>query len=569
MTVDLSSKRPVAVRSSSQLGCCAVLSLLLAASSPILGSSVHAQGRPSRPPVRADTTGESNVYPVGDAVGVYRAVLDLLYVDGKEHPSNIVLWDTAQGHWQSQCPVPSCKEQWVHKSKIDSATVLAFQQLSWKRPRIIDFGYRIPIVRVTDNVFQIVRNDGYAYLADRPPEKVGPIESFWAGFRHKYPKAWGYAMLSKVGFNPQHTEALVTVFQICGEQCRSNEVVFLKRFGTEWKVIERILDYSDASQTSGNLRYRGPGGEAAGQSQLVALDSSGSQPRGESDDAGNVYRAVLDKLYSFYGETPKSIVLTENRPWSPPGVPNHRSRIDSSTASTYSLYSQVRDAVYPRIKYRIPITWVSDSALKEIERQGAPLAKIAAERYEEEQSPLWYGLRARYPGAWGYASLGKPAFNADHTQALIFTRHSCGSSCVTNDTWFLERKGDNWYVVERMPRDNQAGFPIEGLRYLGPETDPKWYRPRRVHGVFTDETTGKPLPKVGIRIKGFVDVWFAETDNEGRYSLDNLPVAPLVVMARCPDKNREKWVEPIPVYVTPGMDSTMNVKVNFAVCQDQ
>ena len=561
MTVDIVSKQPWAVLPSFQLGRLALVSLLLVASPPFLGSIAEAQRQPSSErPIPADTTGESNVYPIGDAVGVYRAVMDLLYVDGKERPSVIVLWDTAQSHWQSG--------QWSHKSTIDTATILAFRQRSYKRPRIIDFGYRIPIVRISQNGFEKIRNDGYAYLADRPPEKVGPIESFWAGFRGKYPKAWGYAMISKVGFNPQHTEALVTVFQMCGEQCRSNETVFLKRFGKDWKVIERIPDYTDAMQTSGNLRYRGPGGERPDQSQVVAMDSSGSQPRAESDDAGSVYRAVLDRLYSFYGETPKSIVLTETRSWAPGDLPGHRSAIDSSTVTSYNLYAQLRDAVYPRIKYRIPITWVSDTALKELERQGAPFAKIAADRFEEEQNPLWYGFRAKFPGAWGYASLGRVGFNAAHTQALVFTKHTCGSSCVTNDIWFLERKGDNWYVVERMPRDNVNGFPLDGLRYLGPETDPNWYRPRRVHGVFTDETTGQPLPKLKIRIKGFADAWFAETDAEGRYSLDNLPVAPLVVMVRCPDKV-EKWAEPVPVYVRPGMDSTMNVKVNFAMCPYQ
>ena len=358
----------------------------------------------------------------------------------------------------------------------------------------------------------------------------------------------------------------MAAFQICGEQCRSNEIIFLKRFGDDWRVIERIPDYAEAMQTSGNLRYRGPAGERAEQSQIVAVDASGSQPRAESDDAGSVYRAILDRLYSFYGETPKSIVLTETRSWGPSGLPDHRSRIDSSTVSTYNLYAQLRDAVYPRIKYRIPITWVSDTALKLLERAGAPLAKAAAERYEEEQSPLWYGFHAKYPGAWGYASLGRVGFNPAHTQALVLTKHSCGSYCVNTDTWFLERKGDYWYVVERIPRENQSNWTIDGLRYLGPEADPKWYRPRRVHGVFEDWNTGNLLPKLRVRVKGLVDVWFFETDAQGRYSLDNLRVGPLSLMAKCPGQKEEKWAMTPPLYVAHGMDSTINVKVDFAMC---
>jgi hypothetical protein len=421
-------------------------------------------------------------------------------------------------------------------------------------------------VLASQDTFEQLSHDGYGYLADRPPEKVGPMETFWAGFRGKYPRAWGYAALSKVGFNPQHTEALITVFQICGEQCRSNEIVFLKRFGKDWKVIERVADEVDVFQTAGNLRYRGPAAERPGQSEIVALDSSGSQPRAQSDDATKVYGAVLDRLYSFYGEAPRSVVLTEVRAGGPGGLPTHRSRIDSSTISGYDLFAQVRDAV-PRFKYRLPISWVNDAMLKDLERAGAPFAKAAAERYEDEQSGLWYGFQAKYPGAWGYLSLGRVSFNPEHNQALVYTKHFCGTNCITADIWFLERKNDNWYIVERMPRDNGANFPLDGLRYLGTEADPKAYRPRRIHGVFTDADTGKPIPTLKVEVNRYSSSSFFETDTEGRYSLENLPRMPFSLMVKCPGQSQDKWAAMAQVNVRPGLDSTVNVKVAFAMCQ--
>lgn len=532
-----------------------------------LASNAGAQQRaPYGPPPWAnDTIGESDVYPVGDAVGVYRAVLDLLYVDGKERPSIIVLWDTAQRTSAGPC-ANLCKEQWLHKSKMDTATILAFARQSWKRPRIVDFGYGIPIARVSNDVFERVRHEGHGYLADLPPEKVGPGEAFWAGFRRRYPRAWGYVVLSRVGFNPQHTEALIGVYQNCGENCRADEVIFLKRYGKQWRVIERIPERTEVYQTAGNLRYRGPAVEKKGESQIVAIDASGSQPRAESDDAGNVYRAVLDRLYSFYGESPRSIVLTEMRAGSSGALPNHRSRIDSSTLASYNLFAQVRDAVHLRIGYRLPISWVSDTALTELERSGAGLAKAAAERFEQEQAPLWHGFHAKYPGAWGYASLGRVAFNPGHTQALVFTRHFCGTGCVNADTWFLERKGDSWYVVERMPREQELRWTLDGLRYLGPGVDPKWYRPRRIHGVFTDAETGKPLPKLQVEVNGPASSKFIETDAQGRYSIENLPLGGFALMAKCPARLGGKWVGLPPIEVSPGLDSTRNFKVDFTMC---
>jgi hypothetical protein len=540
--------------------------LLLVVVAAAIAPSVGAQRKPdnTRPPW-ADTTGESNVYPIGDAVGVYRAVLDLLYVDGRERPPVIVLWDTAGRQSGGPCVRP-CKEGWPHKSKIDTATILAYTRQSPKRPRIVHFEYRIPIVGVSSGDFERMGQDGYGYLADRPPNTVGPVEAFWAGFRRKYPRAWGYAMLSKVGFNRRHTEALIGVFQVCGQSCRSFETVFLKCFGKQWRVIERIPEYADGMQAAGNFRYRGPAGERQDQSQLVATDASGSPPRSESDDAARVYRAVLDTLYSFYGESPRTIVIKERRAYGPAGLPAHRSRVDSSTIASYAFYARVFDALYPRFKYRLPVRWVSDTALTELERQGAPLAKAAADRMEYERSPLWLAFRAKYPGAWGYASLGRVGFNPRHTQALVLTSHFCGIYCVNTDTWFLERKGDSWHVVERMPRENQSNWALDGLRYLGPETDPKAYRPRRIHGVFTDAETGSLLPKLKVEVQRMASSTIIETDAEGRYSIENLPLTPFSLMAKCPARFGGNWVFVAPVPVRPGLDSTVNVKVEFAMC---
>jgi hypothetical protein len=225
--------------------------LVLLVASSLLGavSKSEAQTRPGQgPPPWAVVPGEPDTYPFGDAVDVYRAVLDQLYIDGDQHPRIIVLWDTAMRFGNGPCPWESCSNKWHHKSRMDTATVLAFARQSAKRPRIIDFGYKIPIARVSEDEFERLQNDGYGYLAPRPADQINFPEALWAGFRHKYSGAWGYLGLSKVGFNTQHSEALISVFQVCGGSCRSNEIMFLKRFGRNWRVIERVTDYTDGMQ---------------------------------------------------------------------------------------------------------------------------------------------------------------------------------------------------------------------------------------------------------------------------------------------------------------------------------
>jgi hypothetical protein len=567
MTVDLFAARPPALTVVALFRRRLLVALSILASSS-LAPNASAQSASEIRAFLSDTVGESDVYPVGDAVDVYRAVLDLLYVDDKDHPRTIVLLDSASSLGTGPCPFSACKTGWAHKSKMDTTVIRAFARQSGKRPRIIDFGYRIPIKRVSQATFEQVAQDGSAQLVGAKPDEMGMPYTFWAGFRHMYPGAWGYVVLSKVSFNPAHTEALIKVFQRCGEECTSNEVIYLRKQGKEWRAIERIAETVIAMEMRGGLRYRGPAVSSGGQSQLLVSDSAGDKPRAEIDDATEVYSAVLDKLYSFDGETPRQIVVTDSRPYGFE-LSKHRSKIDTSTIAAYNAYAPIRDAM-SRFKYRLPITWINDATLTQLEREGVPLIKAAEEDPEVERSPLWLGFHSRFPGALGYASLGRVAFNAAHTQALVFTRHNCGSSCLNAETWFLERKNANWYVVERIVSDLRGNVPMDGLRNLGPDIVQTAYRERRIHGLLIDYETGKPLANTPIQLKRFDLSRVTESDAEGRYALGKLPFGSQEVLVKCPAKLGGKWTRSAPFWVRQGLDSTMNIQADFSLCpQDQ
>ncbi|HEY0527237.1 MAG TPA: hypothetical protein VGD02_00295 [Gemmatimonadaceae bacterium] len=292
-----------------------------------------------------------------------------------------------------------------------------------------------------------------------------------------------------------------------------------------------------------------------------------SRQRSENDDAVRVYRTVFDRLYSFYGEIPRRLVVLDRHATSDETVPSHRSTIDASTLASYATATLIGDSI-PRFRYRIPITWITNAGLKRIARAGSPLAKMAAARFEAEQSPLWYGFRARYPGAWGYLAVGRVAFNRAHSEALVFTRHFCGTMCVNADTWFLERHGNEWTIVERIPRESATNWSLDGTRYLGPEAKPNWYRPRRVHGVFTSAETGEPLGNLPIQVKYYMSTSQYLTDRLGRYSITNLPLTSISLMARCPTRLGGKWLVVRPIAVTPGLDLIFNPRIDFADCQE-
>ena len=531
-------------------------------------STAQRTATPARPPFWADTVGESPVYPVGEAIPVYRAVLDLLYIDGDRRPSVIIMWDTAERRSSpGPCPIAKCPGmQWTHKSKMDTATVLALARLSPKRPRIRDFGYPIPLVLISPNDVHRMTADGNEILAEHPrPDYQGPIAGFWAELARKYPGAWGVTILSKVGFNRSRSEALVWVHQWCGDSCRSIENIFLKKTAGRWRVVERIPSVVSIDLPSRLLRYVGPAGTTPQESEVLVPQSRTGAPS-EATARAAVYRAVLDSLYSFQGDHPQTVVLTDFFLAPFDSVPK-RPGIVSALARKFALLRRVRAPLDNAPSYRIPIVTLPMDSLLSLRERGVSLDKVAQTGFPQELA-----FTKRYPGAWGMLSMSRVAFNTNRSTALVYTSHICGEHCRNGDTWLLQRTGSRWKIVDRIPAFSEQELQVEPLRYLGLDANPNAYRPRRVQGVVTDYTTGKPIPFLDIKVRRslnsgvLVSAPTIHTDSAGHYTLTNLPLNSMVsLVVPCPDTARGAQVQPIGVM--PGMDTTINFPVDFSVCE--
>lgn len=551
---------------------CLELYALLACCSTVLDAQVkRPPGYPGKPPW-ADTASESGVYPVGDAVGVYRAVLDLYYIDGDDSPSLIVMHDTAEGRSGGPCPM-QCPEAWLHKSKIDESTMLAFAKLSPKRSKMIPFGYPIPVTYLSWEQDNQLREEGRKLLEARRKVNNFNGEDWVEEFTRRFPGAWGLMRLSKVGFNDPHTEALVQVHFHCGVACASDEILFLKRIDSRWVVIERIPNDAEGLQPAIGMRYRGSFGSSPGESEVLIPSKS---QRTEGEDATAVYERVLDSLYSFHGESPRRIVVTD---WFPVDFenPSARSAIQPSTLARYKFFRGVRAPLYTKLKLRAPAVVLPRDSMPEIEKLGKPLEKMALERQlMTETSPFWLGFRRRYPGAWGMVGFTRAAFNDTRTQALVFTSHSCGASCRNDDTWLLERSNGKWQIAERIPRTADKYVQLDSLRYLGVDADPRAYKARRVHGAFVTKPTGTPLAHLRFTVHMNRDSSFMRADDRGRYEIADLPLMggvtlmvpcqgqPMLAGAADKYSSRPLQVAQFPSYG--GIDSTANIQVDVRRC---
>jgi hypothetical protein len=507
-------------------------------------------------------------YPFGDAVEVYRAALDLLYTDGGERPRIIAMYDSVFARAVgAQCP--KCPRFGPHKARIDTSTIEGFATLPPVQPRLRNFGYKVPITFLSSQESAEMWRAGQAYDAAHPARPGEMPDGMDREFLRRYPGAWGSIAFSLVGFDRAHTEALLEIRQGCGAGCYSDEVVFFRKEEGGWRPIERVPRQVHTTSVHNDLHYRGPTGENPSQSELL-VDEQGTPLRPDSKNAPSVYRAVLDSLYSFYGERPRMIVISGRHAIGGNGLPPHESHVDSSTIAAYNFLSAIADRMNPTFTYGVPIAVLSTESKQALDLEGIPLEKEANLHFaNEETSGFWLAFRNRFPGAWGYVELSRIAYNSEHTQALVHSIHRCGSRCESGDTWLLRRDSETWSVADRMHGDDAAGWALDSLRYIGRGADPKWYRSRRAQGVFSNAETGAVLPFLNVTFeRGHEFLTTIKTDSAGRYTLENLPLSSdLYFKVKCPIPARTDTLAGPFLMTRAGLDTTVNIQVRYRGCK--
>src|SRR5262249_16099086 len=61
----------------------------------------------------------------------------------------------------------------------------------------------------------------------------------WEGFYKRFPDSGGFITLSRVGFNPEQSQALVLVSHYCGGLCASGTYILLQKEDGKWKILKR------------------------------------------------------------------------------------------------------------------------------------------------------------------------------------------------------------------------------------------------------------------------------------------------------------------------------------------
>lgn len=248
-------------------------------------------------------------YPTGDTADVYRAVLDTLYVSSDGFPGQVVLYDVATTRVVTCTRMPCPIVPRGTRSEPKPETLNAFRVATLTRRHITPrFKYHIPLNLLSEEGQRELEIDGRsidardsAAIRHRRGWREHP---FWLGFQAKYPHAWGFAMLSTVGMNPQKNEAILQVGHRCGASCGSFETMILWKVRGRWHVIERVPEQSDSTDTGNeSLRYRGVGAH----SPLVDVRA---QTRRDSIRAAELPRDIHGRITTRGGEPVEGAKIT-------------------------------------------------------------------------------------------------------------------------------------------------------------------------------------------------------------------------------------------------------------------
>jgi hypothetical protein len=99
------------------------------------------------------------------------------------------------------------------------------------------FSLKVPLALISE-----LERDRIFMTAKEREKKTGNPKGFEEFYR-LYPKSPGFMTLSRVGFNPAKTQALLYIGNLCGGLCGSGQFFLLVREGSAWKILYAAMTW--------------------------------------------------------------------------------------------------------------------------------------------------------------------------------------------------------------------------------------------------------------------------------------------------------------------------------------
>ena len=167
------------------------------------------------------------VDPAVEANEVYRVVIRSMYQDqSKNEP--IVLQSETEG-----CRICTDDFSSLEADRPESFYKMIKETMpDAERQTLDDYLLRNKVpghLKVWNVGLNVVLTDLNGFESDRP-------DRFWLRFSEKYPKAYGFASFSNIGFNDRYDQAFLYAARSCGGLCGSGGYVLLKKINGKWEI---------------------------------------------------------------------------------------------------------------------------------------------------------------------------------------------------------------------------------------------------------------------------------------------------------------------------------------------
>jgi hypothetical protein len=200
----------------------AFLLTLLAVAASLHGSQRSSDSKPAATPPACTST-------VDDAA-IYSIALRQTVLKNRDDSTQVVLYSQTSAGLPPGLASSSYTSP-AEREALDSATEPATKKdFDAKATLQCDLGTGIEPV---GNVTLITARERNRFF--------NPGGTFWKGFNQKYPHAAGFTLLSAIGFNEQHRQALVYVGDSCNVLCGAGYLVLLEKKHDKWAAVKTAV----------------------------------------------------------------------------------------------------------------------------------------------------------------------------------------------------------------------------------------------------------------------------------------------------------------------------------------
>jgi hypothetical protein len=193
--------------------------IVLAAAVLLIPSACRAQ----KPPEAAPQSPPAVCTPSADNAAIYSAAFNKLILKGRDDRRQIVLLSRTSTAYPPGMAAFTAFERQERKELLDAAATATK----------IDFDAKAKLM--CDLTANAALSAAVVLVSLNERDEIFSKDSgLWKDFTKKYPNAAGFTIVSAIGFNPPHNQALVYVGNSCGLLCGDGYVVLLEKKKEKW-----------------------------------------------------------------------------------------------------------------------------------------------------------------------------------------------------------------------------------------------------------------------------------------------------------------------------------------------